>query len=349
MEPVASVVSGHTLAQAIVDTIREPLLVLDKELRVVAASRSFLETFGMDHREVHGRLVFALGEGQWDIPELRVLLERILPEQRGVEAFEVERNFAGLGRRTMLLNARTVFYETMAHKMILLAMADVTAWRAAETAMKELLQQKEFLLEEMQRRVANSLEIIASILLLKARAVQSEETRQHLQDAHKRVMSVAAVQEQLEASRHGETVEVGPYLVRLCETLASSVIAERRTIAVGVSATGGKVKASDAVSLGLIVTELVINAVKHGLPAPRADGKIAVDYRVDATGWTLEVSDNGVGFEGGVGGVRTIGLGTSIVEALASKLGAGVEISSDTAGTRVSIRHCIPDDTRAAT
>src|SRR5918994_1432347 len=115
----------------------------------------------------------------------------------------------------MLLNARKVFYEENSHATILLAIEDITERRAAEREMVELLQQKEMLLQEMQHRVANSFQIIASILLLKARTVQSAETRLHLQDAHQRVMSVAAVQQQLHASGHGEPIELAPYLSRL--------------------------------------------------------------------------------------------------------------------------------------
>ena len=89
----------------------------------------------------------------------------------------------------------------MLRTLILLAIEDVTERRAVEREMEELLQQKEILLQEMQHRVANSLQIIAGILLLKARTVQSEETRLHFKDAHQRVMSVAAVQQQLQASQ----------------------------------------------------------------------------------------------------------------------------------------------------
>ena len=112
----------------------------------------------------------------------------------------------------MLLNARQVFDEGGAASALLLAIEDVTHRRDAEREKDELLRQKEFLLQEMQHRVANSLQIIASILLLKARTVQSEEIRLHLQDAHQRVMSVATVQEQLQASGLNESIEIGPYL-----------------------------------------------------------------------------------------------------------------------------------------
>ena len=118
--------------------------------------------------------------------------------------------FSAIGRRNMVLNARTVFYEGSGQALILLAIEDITQRRTAERGLADLLAQKETLLQEMQHRVANSLQIIASILLLKARTVQSDETRLHLQDAHRRVMSVAAVQQHLQATGHGEQFPIAP-------------------------------------------------------------------------------------------------------------------------------------------
>ena len=120
---------------------------------------------------------------------------------------------------------------------LLLAIEDVTHRRDTEREKDELLRQKEVLLQEMQHRVANSLQIIASILLLKARTVQSEETRLHLQDAHQRVMSVATVQQQLHASGLNERIEIGPYLTKLCESLAKSMVGERWPLSIKVEAT----------------------------------------------------------------------------------------------------------------
>ncbi|MFY9695195.1 MAG: PAS domain S-box protein, partial [Xanthobacteraceae bacterium] len=157
------------LAQAIVDTIRDPLLVLDQNLRVVTANRTFHETFRMSRQDTHGRPIYALGDGQWNIPELRLLLEDVGPEHAVMEAYEVDWDFPIIGRRSMLLNAREVFNQRNTHKLILLAIEDITDRRTAERQMAELLQQKETLLQEMQHRVANSLQIIASILMLKAR------------------------------------------------------------------------------------------------------------------------------------------------------------------------------------
>jgi two-component sensor histidine kinase len=339
-DPFNSIEDSRALAQAIVDTIREPLLVLDKDLRVVAASRSFFLTFDMNRQDVQGRPIYALGNGQWDIPELRLLLDRILPQRTVMDDYEVELVFSALGRRNMMLNARTVFYEGKGQALILLSIEDVTQRRTNEHRLAELLAQKETLLQEMQHRVANSLQIIASILLLKARNVQSDETRLHLQDAHRRVMSVAAVQNHLQASGLGEQFPIAPYLSRLCETLAGSMIGEDRPIRIEVRAGAADVSSTEAVSIGLIVTELVINALKHAFGQPSASGLIVVSYQVAEASWRLAVSDNGVGAPKDGGGKAIPGLGTSIVEALAKQLEGHVEISQTLPhGMTVSITH----------
>ena len=334
--PLATVAHGHTLAEAIVDTVREPLVVLDRDLRVIAASRSFYRTFAVERRNTQGRKLYLLGDGQWNIPALRTVLEDIIPKHRTVEAYEVEHEFPTIGRRVMLLNARQVFDEDGEGLALLLAIEDVTERRDTEREKDELLRQKEVLLQEMQHRVANSLQIIASILLLKARTVQSEETRLHLHDAHQRVMSVATVQQQLRASGLNEQIEIGLYLSKLCDSLAASMIGERRPLSVRVKATSGTATSSEAVSLGLIVTELVINALKHAFPGGEA-GEILVSYEARGSGWRLSVSDNGSG-PGEASAERPYaGLGTSIVEALARQLDAIVQKSSGPKGTTVSI------------
>jgi chemotaxis protein methyltransferase CheR len=337
--PLSKLEDSHSLAQAIVDTIREPLLVLDKDLRVVAASRSFFLTFDMNRQDVQGRPIYALGNGQWDIPELRLLLDRILPQHTVMEDYEVELVFSTIGRRTMMLNARTVFYEGQGQALILLSIEDVTQRRTHEQRLAQLLSEKETLLQEMQHRVANSLQIIASILLLKARTVQSDETRLHLQDAHRRVMSVAAVQQQLQASAHGEQFPIAPYLSHLCETLAASMIGEGRPIRVEVRAGAADVSSTEAVSIGLIVTELVINALKHAFADGAAGGRILVTYGASGKGWGLTVRDNGVGAAEEGGAKITAGLGTSIVQALAKQLEPTIDLADARPGTRISIVH----------
>jgi Histidine kinase len=134
------------------------------------ASRSFYSTFQIGPDETQGKLLYDLSNGEWDIAALRLLLDRILPTAEVMEDFEVEQSFPRIGRRTMLLNARQVYNEGSVPPTILIAFEDITERRTSERALKKLLEQKDMLLAEMSHRVANSLQIIASILLLKARS-----------------------------------------------------------------------------------------------------------------------------------------------------------------------------------
>jgi two-component sensor histidine kinase len=218
-------------------------------------------------------------------------------------------------------------------------MEDVTERRILEREKDDLLQQKDVLLQELQHRVANSLQIIASIILMKARAVKSEETRIHLQDAHKRVMSVVAVQTHLHAAGIAGPVEITQYLSKLCETLASSMIGDERPVSLTVAGEGGTVTSRQAESIGLIVTELVMNSLKHAFPDNKAAGRITVAHDMDGTNWKLSVSDNGVGKPDGVFAQGKTGLGTGIIKALAQQLDAKVETVADPKGTTVSITH----------
>jgi chemotaxis protein methyltransferase CheR len=314
-------------------------LVLDKDLRVIAASRSFYSVFKVNPEHTQGRPLYELGDGQWDIPKLRVLLEKVMPEHGVMEGYEVEHEFPGLGHRTMRVNARQVVYQEGAGTTILLGIEDVTELRILEREKDELLRQKDVLFEELQHRIANSLQIIASIIMLKAKAVQSEETRLHLQDAHKRVMSVAAVQKHLHVSGSGESIEIAPYLSRLCEALAASMIGDNRPIVLSVAGEGGSATTLQAESLGLIVTELVMNALKHAFPDEKAGAQITVAFDTAGTDWKLSVSDNGIGRPDGVFAQGKTGLGTGIIKALAHQLDAKVDTSSDLRGTTVSVTH----------
>ena len=126
--------------------------------------------------------------------------------------------------------------------------------------------QKDILLEEIQHRIANSLQIIAGIILMKANTVSSEETRTFLQDTHARVISIATVQEQLNASGIVGPIEMLPYLEKLGAALAASMIGDVRPITLKVVGVAGSLSARQAESVGLIATELVMNALKHAFP-----------------------------------------------------------------------------------
>jgi two-component system CheB/CheR fusion protein len=113
-------------AQSIVDTVREPMLVLDEALRVVSAGRAFYETFHVNREGTEGRIIYELGNRQWDIPQLRDLLGDILKKNSVFEGYRVEHDFPGIGRRVILLNARRISDEAGTTQRILLALEDVT-------------------------------------------------------------------------------------------------------------------------------------------------------------------------------------------------------------------------------
>jgi two-component sensor histidine kinase len=330
---------ASVLAHAIVDTVREPFVVLDQDLRVVAASRSFYRTFAVNPGDTQGKLLYELGNGGWNTPKLRTLLGRILPEKGAMEDCEVEHDFPAIGRRTMLLNARKVFYEEGARASILLGIEDVTTQRFLEDEKDELLRQKDVLLGEIQHRIGNSLQIIANIIMSKLNTVVSEETRRHLYDAHDRVISVAAIQRHLHLPGSSGPIELAPYLTKLCEAISESMIGDGRSIILKICGDGGSATNRTAESLGLIVTELVINSLKHAFNESSKDARITIIYDVFGKDWKLVVVDNGIGKPDGIFAEPKSGLGTSIVKALASQLDAQVVAVSGPQGTMVSVTH----------
>ena len=236
--------------------------------------------------------------------------------------------------RHLLVQARRLVYLDLEQTRILVAVSDVTDARAEAALREDARRQNELLLQEVRHRVANSLQIIASLLLQDARKTGSDETRDHLTDAHRRVMSVAALERLLSTSQDGD-VEIHAYFTSLCEHITGSMVGDLGQISLAVDGGEGLIEARLSVSLGLIVTELVINALKHAFPDGRR-GKITVGYNLHGPNWTLCVRDDGVGMPAAP--VRT-GLGTSIVYALAKQLDASVEIGPERPGTRVSIQH----------
>jgi two-component sensor histidine kinase len=335
---------ARIFTDAIMNTIVEPFVVLDDQLNVLLAGRSFYRTFLIEPEQTVGRHLYALSDGQWDIPALRGFLDTILADDSTMEDFEVTQHFSRVGPKIMLLNARRVLFTGDSKPSILLAFADITARRAIEVEKEhllaqteELLRQKNVLLQELQHRVANSLQIIASILMLKARAVGSEETRSHLEDARRRVVTVAQVQQHLNASATVDQVEMGSYLTKLCESLAGSMIGDDQTITVTVHTVPSMVASSVAVNIGLIITELLINAIKYAFPVSGPQSCVAVTYRFDGADWQLTISDNGVGKAATAVPNPAGGLGTTIVKALVAQLGASLTTETSAAGTVVTI------------
>ena len=155
-----------TYIKTVVDIVREPILILDKDLRVMAANDCFYQTFQVDLKATEGKVVYDLGNGQWDIPALRKLLEDILPKNTFFKGFEVEHNFPFIGRKVMILNARQIhFKEDTTTKLfpptIFLAMEDVTDMMAVAETLAGHAKQFEAKLTERTMRLETQISMLS--------------------------------------------------------------------------------------------------------------------------------------------------------------------------------------------
>jgi two-component sensor histidine kinase len=327
-----------SLTLAVVGSSAGPLLLLDGDLNIVAASTSFYESFDIDCATARHRRIFDLGAGEWDLEPLRALLDAAATCDAKIATDEIDLVRPDHGVRRLAIRAERLLYFDTAHPRFVVAVNDVTDARAERRAMDDALHQNGVLMQEIRHRVANSLQVIASILLHNARRTTSDETRGHLENAHHRVMSVAELERELSASPEGAgDVNLHAYFTRLCDGIAASMIGDNGQPSLIVGGGDNEVPARVSVSLGLIGTELVINALKHAFPEGRS-GTIIVNYDHRGPNWELSVHDDGVGMPTDPALIHT-GLGTSIVEALAKQLEASVEIAPGHPGTRVSIAH----------
>ncbi|HEY2136422.1 MAG TPA: histidine kinase dimerization/phosphoacceptor domain -containing protein [Xanthobacteraceae bacterium] len=337
---------ARAFAQAIIDTVREPFVVLDNDLCVIAASRSFYAAFRVGPDETLGRSLYALGQGQWDIPQLRLLLEKIVPQQGVMEGYEVAHEFPGIGQRTMLLNARKVFYEGGSHSTILLGIEDVTARRVLEHEKAELARQQDILLEqkvilakEFDHRLLNSLQMISSLLSLQSRTTKNAEAAEQLSIAGNRVAALGRVHRRLHVLDHLETVEFRQYAARLCEDLSEMMPhADGRRVIV-VEGSDIEISTLLGIPLGFIVNELVTNSIKY------AKGKITVRLEADPEGHALSVFDDGPGLPAGFSSAGHRGLGMKIIESLVRQIGGALQVGrgDHDRGARFTVRFGIPD------
>ncbi|GAB2515764.1 sensor histidine kinase [Spirosoma aerophilum] len=147
------VTATRDYAEAIIGNMREPLLVLDATLRIQTANNAFYKTFQVNERETENVLVYDIGNKQWDIPELRTLLERILPEKSTFRDFEITHTFSTIGKRVMLLNAREIVNKNSLEKLILLSIEDTTVETKARDLERLIQKQLQFIADAMPEKV----------------------------------------------------------------------------------------------------------------------------------------------------------------------------------------------------
>jgi two-component system CheB/CheR fusion protein len=155
--------AAREYAESIINTLREPLIALDQDLRVVSASRSFYDVFKVKPEKTVGQLIYDLGNKQWNIPKLRELLETILPQKATFDNYEVEHDFSTIGRRIMLLNARQIQRVLGKERVILLAIEDITERREIENGLEKAHEELKELAAELKRTARVKSEFLANM------------------------------------------------------------------------------------------------------------------------------------------------------------------------------------------
>ena len=324
----------------LLDYMPDAILLVNPAGQIVLATKLTEDLFGYGRTELNGMLVEELiptriRNGHIGLRSDYAARPRMRTMGAGLELFGQRKDGSEFPVEISLSP-----FKRGQGSLVLATIRDVTLRKQSEQALQKLSDENAMLLREMQHRIANSLQVIASILSLKSGAAQSEETRASLRDAHQRVLAVAAVQRNLLKAGGGDLIPVAPYMTELCANLAASMIGDKRPVTLSVKANGSEAGSKHAVSLGLIVTELVINAIKYAFPAEDQVGHVVVSYEAVGDDWRLDVADDGVGYAGHAPAPRPGGgLGTNLVKALAQQLGAQVAVTSSPAGTCVSVAH----------
>lgn len=309
-------------ALSIVETVRQPFLILDDELRVRTANRAFYRTFKVTREETENYFLYDLGNGQWGIPALKKLLEEVLPQNSQVEAFEVENEFPSIGRRTMLLNALRLRNEDRLSRLIFVAIEDVTERRRAEEQLR-LFSAK---LERSNRELQEFASVASHDLQEPLRKIQAfgdrlknkcfgslgEEGRDYLQRMQSAAERMHTLINDLLAFSRVET-KAQPFttvnLARVTEEVLSDLEIQIERSAAVIEVAGLPVIEADPLQMRQLLQNLIGNSLKYhrdGVPpVVKVYGRVLQERRHASGGGAvaadqlcqLFVQDNGIGFD----------------------------------------------------
>ncbi|MGA2736508.1 MAG: chemotaxis protein CheB [Bryobacteraceae bacterium] len=292
---------GQDFAEAIVETVREPLVILNHNLQVMKANKTFYETFRASREDTEGQLIYALGNGQWNIPDLRELLESILPAHSTFRGFEVTHDFEFVGRKVMLLNASEIFNPNAQTRTILLAIEDATDRKQAEEALRTTNAELQHFayalthdLQEPLRMVVNFTELLGREYAGKLGA----EADQFIAYSVEGALRIEALLKALLAYWEVTEREQGGFAAIDCNAVLAKVLLNLE-VAIGEN---GAIVTSDAlptviaeeVMLTQVFQNLISNSIKYRSgQTPR----IHVSAKRDAEAWLFGVRDNGIGID----------------------------------------------------
>jgi two-component system CheB/CheR fusion protein len=290
---------GQDFAEAIVETVREPLVILNQNLQVIEANKTFYETFQSLPEETEGRRIYDLGNGQWNIPKLRELLENILPAHSTFRDFEVTHEFDRVGRKVMLLNASEIFNPNAQARTILLAIEDTTDRKRAEEALQTTNAELQHFayalthdLQEPLRMVVNFTELLAQEYAGKLGKDADKFISYSVAGALRIEALLKALLAYWEVSERERgkltSIDCGVVLAKTLFNLQAAIAESGATV------TSDPLPAvvAEEVQLMQLFQNLISNSIKYrGREAP----KIHVSAERDGEGWLFAVRDNGIG------------------------------------------------------
>jgi two-component system CheB/CheR fusion protein len=292
---------GLDFAEAIVETVREPLVILSQNLRVLKANKTFYETFQAVPEKTVGRLIYDLGNGQWNIPKLRELLENILSAHATFRDFEVTHEFERVGRKVMLLNASEIFNPNAQVRTILLAIEDATDRKLAETALTTTNAELQHFAYALTHDLQEPIRMVVNFTQLLARECEGKlggEADQFIAYSVEGALRIEALLKALlaywEVSGREQdsfaSIDCGAVLAKVLLNLQAA-IAESGAI---VTSDPLPTVVAEEVMLTQLFQNLISNSIKfRGAETPR----IHVSAERDGEGWLFSVRDNGIGLE----------------------------------------------------
>ena len=325
--------SAEAVAQCIVDAIRDPLVLLEHDMKIVTANAAFSTIFGTTEAEMRGMPLSELGQHQWDVPALHRLMDKVLPENRPIESFEIEDDFPGQGRRIFNINARKISQPgNHAHRM-LVVFEDITDRRQRE-------RDAEMLANEVSHRVKNNLQVVVGLLAYEANWTPAPYA-QGYRAMQARIGAIAQLYDLIGQSSRGGTITVDAYLREIAKIMSASLLGDASGINIEVKAETLHIDPHRAVPFGLLVNELATNAVKHAFPGGTGRVLLSVEQHGDQI--ELTVADNGIGMTDKAVVKTTEKRGADYVAIFVRQLGGTVApMRSEDVGTHVRIRLPFP-------
>jgi len=354
---------GQDFAEAIVETVREPLVILNQNLQVVKANKTFYETFQSAREETEGRLIYDLGNGQWNIPKLRELLENILPAHSTFRDFEVTHDFDRVGRKIMLLNASEIFNPNAQARTILLAIEDTTDRKLAEEALQTTNAELQHFayalthdLQEPLRMVVNFTQLLAQEYAGKLGKDADKFISYSVQGALRIEALLKALLAYWEVSERERgslaLIDCGAVLAKTLFNLQAAIAESGALVTSDLLPT----VVAEEVLLMQLFQNLISNSIKYrGKETPR----IHVSAERDGDGWRFAVRDNGIGIDpqdaDRVFGmfkrlhgseIAGTGIGLAICKKVAERQGGRIWVESEP-GRGATFKFTIPPPRRA--